>query len=607
MVTNEFLASLPTNPGVYIMKNKDDKIIYIGKAKNLKNRVKQYFVHNSGHSPKVLAMVSNIDHLEYIITNSEVEALNLECSLIKKHTPKYNILLKDDKGYPFIKITTQEDYPQILLARKMEDDGAKYFGPYISSFAVKQIIDMLRKVFQIRECRGKILPNPNAKPCLNYHIKRCGAPCIGAVSRQEYQQSIQNAISVLGGKTDGLVKELESKMQEAADQLNFEAAADYRDKINNMNRMLEKQMVVSTSLLDEDIVCLFKESDMTCIQMLYVRNGKLLDKKAFFMNNAKQESDGDILAAFLMQYYSRFMIPQKIFLSCPIADEEVIEEYLSQRKGRKVSLVVPQRGDKVRYIEMARKNASEAIRLKITGYENKGANLEALEQLKKYASLPKLPVRIEAYDISNTAGEETTGSMVVFQSGVPAKQQYRKFKIKSAAKKDDYDAMKEMVQRRLRHEMEKKDGKFAKLPDLILVDGGKGHVHAVTEVVKEFGVDIPVCGIVKDRKHRTRDIVSAEEEFHIPIGTKCFKLATQIQDEMHRVAITYHRHLRSKKNIESELMKIHGIGKAKYKLLLDRFKTINGIKRASVEELMEVKGITEEIANNIKIFYQITE
>ncbi len=602
MVSSEFLNSIPLNPGVYIMKNKNDKIIYIGKAKVLRNRVKQYFQKNGTHTAKVLAMVSNIDHIEYILTNSEIEALNLECSLIKKHRPKYNILLKDDKGYPYIKITNEE-FPRILLARKYENDGAKYFGPYISAYMVKQVIALLRKIFMIRECGGCISPKADAKPCLNFHIKRCTAPCTGNISREEYAQNIKDAASVLSGNVDFLIEELEKKMNSAAENLQFEAAAEYRDKISGIKRMSERQLTVSADNTDEDIVYLHKENDYVCVQMMFVRGGRLVDKKAFFMNNGAAEENSDILYAFLMQHYSTFASPKKISVSHEPADKEEIEKYLSDKRGSKVALHIPKIGDKVRFMEMAEKNAAEAVRLKEMA-NGKHDNTEALLQLKEYTELDKLPSRIEAYDISNTSGEETTGSMVVFINGLACNSQYRKFKIKAASKKDDYAAMQEMIRRRFERVLKKNDEKFASLPDLILADGGKGHVNAVEEVLKEIGINIPVMGIVKDNHHKTRDIVSAEKEFNIPIGTKCFKLAADIQDEMHRVAITYHRYLREKKNLESEIMTIPGIGRERYKKLMSHFKTINALKGANADEIAQVKGISRDIAENIVKFFK---
>lgn len=602
MVSAEFLKTLPENPGVYIMKNKNDKIIYVGKAKILRNRVRQYFQNNSNHTAKVRAMVSNIDHIEYIVTNSETEALNLECSLIKKHRPKYNILLKDDKGYPYIKITN-EQFPQIMLSRTNEKDGSEYFGPYISSYSVKYVINILRKVFKIRECKKTISLSGTDKPCLNYHIGRCTAPCAGKTTAEEYNKNVSNAIDVLNGKTSSIIKELSDKMYEASEKMDFETAASYRDRIKGINKMMESQLAVSTDFVNEDIICLHKESGYVCIQLMFVRDGKLIDKKSMFMNNAADDEDGEIMTAFLTQYYSQFTSPDVIYTSVEPENREEVEKMLSDIKKRSVHIKIPQRGDKYKFILMARKNASEAIRLKEM-QNGKHENTEALRQLKEYLSLDELPQRIEAYDISNTAGEQTVASMVVFRNGLSSKADYRKFKIKTSVKSDDYGAMKEVIKRRFLRVIEKKDEKFSNLPDLIFVDGGKGQVNAAQEILRELGIYFPVYGIIKDDKHRTRDIVSSEKEYNIPVATKCFKLMTDIQDEMHRVAITYHRHLRAEKNTESELMKIPGIGKAKYKNLMQHFKTIGAIKSADVEELMKVKGINKDIAESIEIFFK---
>jgi excinuclease ABC subunit C len=597
MISKEFLKSLPENPGIYIMKNKEGKIIYVGKAKNLKNRVNQYFVNSSGHTPKVKAMVSHIDKVEYIITNSENEALNLECSLIKKHRPKYNILLKDDKSYPYIKIT-HEKFPRVLYAHRVENDNAKYFGPYISVYAVNHMLEAVNKMFMLRECNGNLLPNRKNKPCLNYHIKKCCAPCIGNVTEEEYAEKIKNVISMLSGNVGDIIKELEEQMNLYAQKLDFENAALCRDKILRIKKMNEKQVVISSGNLDEDVICLHKEDGNVCVQMMYVRDGKLVDKKAFFLNAGTEDEDGEVISAFIKQYYAQFTVPKNILVSCQPNEVGELEEFLSQKRGNKVKIFIPERGDKYSFIIMARKNASEAIKLREKRY-NKKDNKEALVQLKEYLSLDFLPEKIEAFDISNTAGKETVASMVAFVNGVPQKSLYRKFKIRNSIKGDDYGAMKEAVKRRIERALNKKDEKFTALPDLIFADGGKGQVNAIKEVLEEKGLSIPVYGLVKDDKHRTRDITDSVKEYNIPKGTKCFRLCVSIQDEMHRMAITYHQTLMDRKNKESQLMVVPGIGKAKYKALMSQFKTISAIKNAEIEELMRVKGITEEIAKNI--------
>lgn len=599
MVTDEFLKALPESPGVYIMKSVDDTVIYVGKAKILKNRVTQYFRKNSSHTPKVLAMVSNIDHLEYIVTNTEAEALNLECSLIKKYRPKYNILLKDDKGYPYIEITN-ETFPRLVLARRRENKNSEYFGPFISSMQAKQVITLLCKIFKIRECKGDLKNIKN--PCLNHHINRCDAPCVGKITKEEYQEKIKEVSRVLSGNAESLIADLTKKMNNAAENFNFEEAAVLRDKIAGINKMNESQLTVSTDDKDKDVLCLTKENNDVCIGLLHFKKGKLIDKKAFFMNNTIFDSDESIIEAFLMQHYSEYAPPKNIFVSVLPENLEDVSGLLTEIRGSKVLITKPVRGDNVKLVGMAMKNANEAIANKKLLHKSKDNN-EALEQFKHYLNLEKIPERIEAFDISNTSGSEIVASMVVFENGLPVKRQYRKFKIKTLSGQDDYGAMKEVLSRRFTHD--KKDESFDKNPDIVFVDGGKGQVSAAKSALFQIGVTVPVLGIIKDDKHKTRDIVSENKEFNIPMGTKCFKLATEIQDEMHRVAITYHRLLRKKKNMESELMKIPGIGKNRYIALMSKFKTLENIKNATPEELSEIKGISvaeaEKIANHIKL------
>ena len=603
MVTGEFLKALPESPGVYIMKSADDEVIYVGKAKILKNRVTQYFRKNSSHTPKVLAMVSNIDHLEYIVTNTEAEALNLECSLIKKYRPKYNILLKDDKGYPYIEITN-ELFPRLLLARRRENKNSQYFGPFISSQHAKQVILLLCKIFKIRECKGDLKNIKN--PCLNHHINRCDAPCTGKITHEEYMNKIREASRVLSGNSECLIADLTERMTDAAEHFRFEEAAVLRDKIAGINRMNESQLTVSVDDKDKDVLCLAKENNDVCIGLLHFKKGKLIDKQSFFMNNTVFDSDESIMEAFLMQHYSDYMPPKNIFVSHLPENMEDTAKYLSDIRGTKVLITKPLRGDNVKLIEMAMKNAVEAIANKKLLHKSKDNN-EALEQFKHYLNLENIPERIEAFDISNTSGSEIVASMVVFEKGIPSKRQYRKFKIKTLSGQDDYGAMKEVLIRRFTHD--KKDESFDKIPDIIFVDGGKGQVSAAKYALNQIGVQVPVLGIIKDDKHKTRDVVSENKEFNVPMGTKCFKLATEIQDEMHRVAITYHRLLRKKRNMESELMKIPGIGKNRYLALMNKFKTIDNIKNATAEEIAQIKGIShseaEKIVSHINLMFNI--
>lgn len=597
MITSEFLNKLPMQPGIYIMKNKNDKVIYVGKAKLLKNRVKQYFVNSSSHTPKVMAMVENVDHIDYIVTNSEAEALNLECSFIKKYRPKYNILLKDDKMYPYIKIT-DEEFPRILMVRRKDEDNSKYYGPFVNTLAVKTLLEVLKKTFKIRDC-SKAMFGKNKKPCLNYHIKKCLAPCVGNIDRQTYMKNIEQVISVLNGDFKTLIYKLQDEMQKASQKLNFEAAAEYRDKISAIRKIQNKQLVVGKDSVNEDYIALARKNLNDCIQVLSVRDGKLIDKSAYFMKNCEQDSDEDIISAFIKQHYAEIDIPKAIYTSVE-ADAE-LAGILSDCKGKKVVVKRPLKGDKSKFIEMAYKNAIEEISVKEISVKSKD-NPEALEQLKYYLKLDFIPKRIEAYDVSNTAGSLAVASMVVFEDGKPSKKSYRKFKISFSEKADDYGSMREVIYRRLKR-AEQKDEKFLPLPDLIFVDGGKGQITAAMESLSSFEYKIPVYGIVKDDKHRTKDIISKECEYNIPVATKCFKLVASMQDEMHNSAISYHKKLRYKKNIQSSLLNIDGVGKQTYKLLMKEFKTIQRISNASYEEIASIKGINKNTARNIYMYY----
>ena len=597
MVTSKFLNELPEQPGIYLMKNKNDKIIYVGKAKILKNRVKQYFVNNSTHTPKVVAMVSHIDHIEYIVTNSEAEALNLECSLIKKHKPKYNILLKDDKTYPYIKLTN-ERYPRVIMTRRKEKDDAKYFGPFTSMLAVKTLLDNIKKVFKIRDCNHANFDNIK-KACLNYHINRCIAPCVNNTCIEEYNKNVEQVIRILKGDFKTLIQHLQIEMNNAASQLNFETAAELRDRINAIKKIEEKQLVVTDDNINEDYLALVRDNGVVCIQLLVVRAGKLIDKHSFFMHNSSESTDTEIINAFLTQYYVNTSIPKYIFTSVT-ADEDVAVR-LSELKDKKVIIKTPQKGDKASYIKMAELNGLEAIKMKELP-NVKNTNLEAITQLKQLLSLVNLPERIEAYDISNTNGMETVASMVVFTNGLPDKNKYRKFKIKFAGKSDDYGSMREVLYRRFNRYLSN-DAKFNDMPDIIFVDGGKGQIKAATDVLRELKISVPVFGIVKDNKHRTRDIISYDNVYNVALGSKGFKLAVNIQDEMHRVAISYHKKLRADKNLRSSLLAINGVGENICKILLKEFKTIERVKSASVEELYGVKGINKPTAQNIYNYF----
>lgn len=573
------------------MKNKNDKVIYVGKAKVLKNRVKQYFVKSSNHTPKVCAMVDNVDHIEYIITNSEVEALNLECSFIKKYRPKYNILLKDDKTYPYIKIT-DEEFPRILMVRRRESDNSRYFGPFISTLAVKTLIDNLKKIFQLRDCEGDL--KTKKKECLNFHIGRCLAPCVNNC-KEIYNENLKLVTQVLNGDFKVLTEKLKEEMNKASSALNFESAAEYRDRINAIKKIEEKQIVVTTDTVDEDYLALCRDNGYVCVQKFVVRNGKLIDKHAYFMQNCSEESDSDVLSAFVNLHYTDTDIPKYIYTSVEPDDETI--ERLSELKNKKVSVKMPKIGDKANFIRLAELNGKETIKLKELEYK-KSSNKDAVLQLQDLLGLSDKPVRIEAYDISNTNGMQTVASMVVFTDGLSDKKEYRKFKIKYAGKADDYASMREVFYRRFQRYINN-DEMFDKKPDLIFVDGGKGQISSASQILSELNLSIPVYGIVKDDKHRTRDIISSEHNFNIPIGTKVFKLAVNIQDEMHRVAISYHKALRDKKNIRSSLLDIPGVGNTVCKILLKEFKTVERIKKASVEELVMIKGVNKPTAQSI--------
>lgn len=577
------------------MKNRNDKVIYVGKAKILKNRVKQYFMNMNSHTPKVSAMVSNVDHIEYIVTNSEAEALNLECSFIKKFRPKYNILLKDDKTYPFIKIT-DEEYPRLIIVRRKGNDNGKYFGPYVNMLAVKTLTENLNKIFKLRDCTTF---NNKDKVCLNYHIGRCMGPCVNSCS-EEYENNLKQVKQVLNGDFKFLINKLTEEMKTASSLLNFEAAAEYRDRINAIRKIEQKQVVVTNDTVDEDYIALCRENDYVCVQLLIVRNGKLIDKHSFFMQNCNEENDSDILTAFINQYYVSTAIPKYIYTSSEV--DENISVNLSELKKKKVTVKMPKIGDKATFIRMAELNGLEAIKVKQLETK-RPTNTEALVQLQKLLNLNALPKRIEAYDISNTNGMQTVAAMVVFTDGISDKKEYRKFKIKHANKSDDYSSMREVFYRRFQRFLNN-DEKFNKIPDLIFVDGGKGQINSAKEIMKELNINVPVFGIVKDNKHKTRDIVASDKQFNIPLGSKSFKLAVNIQDEMHRCAISYHKSLRDNKNIRSSLLNISGVGKEVSKILLREFKTIEKLKLASYEELVQIKGINKNTAQNIYNYFK---
>ncbi len=595
---------LPLSPGVYIMKNKDDHIIYIGKAKALKNRVSQYFGSDKSHPEKVRRMVQNVDHFDYILCSSEFEALVLECSLIKQHQPKYNILLKDDKGYSYIRIS-KEPWPRISFEMQKKDDNADYLGPFMSAWYAKNAVDEAQKIFRLPSC-SKQFPRDIGKgrPCLNYHINQCSAPCAGKISRDQYCKSVRDAVEFL--KTGGAdsIRLMTEKMNAAAENLEFELAAKLRDRISAVRRITEKQQVVAANIPEQDCVALMSEGDDCCFAVLRFENGRLYDKEDFLIKDIGADADlSSLRREFISQYYSmRRKIPPVVTIDGDVENEELLSDWLSEKLGKKVHFHHPKKGEQMRILEMSRKNAAERL---AQSHGHLGHELSALDELKTLLGLSKLPEFIESYDISNLAGTENVAGMVVFRNGRPYKDSYRRFRIKSFTGQDDYASMNEVLTRRFEEYFKNKDSGegFGRLPDLILLDGGKGQVSAVRPVLEQFGLDIPLFGMVKDGSHRTRAITDEGREISITSKRKAFTLVSTIQDEVHRFAIGYHRTARKNKALRSTLTGIRGIGAERAKALLTTFKTIKRIKEADVEELMNVKGMTRPAAEAVYQYY----
>ena len=596
----EQLKKLPGEPGVYLMKDENDKIIYVGKAISLKNRVRQYFQSSKNHSSKVKSMVKNIKSFEYIITDSELEALILECNLIKKYRPKYNVLLRDDKTYPYIKVTINEDYPRVLKVRKVLRDKAKYFGPYTNVEAVNDTLEVIRNIYPIRTCNVDIdraIKN-NMRPCLNLHIKRCVGPCTGKVSKEEYNKMIEEIILFLSGKEEKLIEILKEKMNKCSMEFNFEEAAIYRDKILNLQEMMQKQKIdVSTDDVNQDIIAMAYNDEEACVQSFFIRHGKIVGREHFILEGTKDSTKESILGSFVKQFYMNAeYIPKEIIIESEIEDQVVMEEWLSNIKGQKVSIRVPQKGDKKSLISMVKKNAMEYLEkfsnLNKRKYErSEGALIELAEVL----GLEEPPRRIESYDISNIQGVDSIGVMVVFTNGLKDKKEYRRYKIKTVEGPNDYDSMAEILERRLQK------GDFA---DLILLDGGKGQVSAVQKVFDKYGVNIPLWGMYKDDKHRTKGLISATKEFELDKTSNLYRFVASIQEEVHNYAITYHRSLRNKSLTKSSLDDIPGVGEKRKKALLSNFKSIEDIKNASVEELSQVEGLNKSVAENIYNYFR---
>ncbi|HHW00566.1 MAG TPA: excinuclease ABC subunit UvrC [Clostridiaceae bacterium] len=614
----EELRKMPDKPGVYLMKDKKGKVIYVGKAVVLKNRVRQYFQSLSGQSSKVRAMVPLIEEFEYIVTDSELEALILECNLIKKYRPKFNVLLKDDKTYPYIKVTMNEEYPRVIMTRRIQKDGGKYFGPYTNVGAVKETIKILKKLFPMKTC-NKVLPRDIGKerPCLNYYIYQCLGPCQGNVDKEEYRMVMKDICSFLAGRQDRIIKRLEEQMKAASENMEFEKAARIRDKINSIKHISEKQKVLSTSDVDQDAIAFAKDETDACIQVFFIRGGKLIGREHFIFEGMGDVEDSELIASFMKQFYSTAeFVPHEILIQTEIDEVELLQKWLSEKRGAKVNIRVPRKGDKYQLIEMVSENAQVALeqfkrRIKAEA-ETTG---ESLKELTEILGLEEVPRRIEAYDISNTGSSEMVASMVVFEDGIPNNKEYRRFRIKSQEGQNDYGSMQEVIYRRFRRaekekslqtesgiiEMEKG---FSKLPDVIFVDGGLGHLNAANEVLKDLGIyNIPVFGMVKDSKHRTRGLVTPDGEIELSENISVLRLVTSIQNEAHRFAIEYNKKLRKDRYKSSELDNIEGVGEKRRKALLKHFGSISRIKAAEVDELAAVEGISKSTAQKIYDYF----
>lgn len=608
----EELKKLPPLPGVYLMHNNSDEIIYVGKAINLRNRVRQYFRESTKKTSKIEKMVSNISYFEYIVTDSELEALILECNLIKEHNPKYNTMLKDGKTYPYIKVSGGEDFPRVLFTRQMKKDKAKYYGPYSSSTAVTDIIELMKKIFKVRSCNKNItedyyLHNEN-RPCLNYHIGMCSGPCCGHISKEEYRKNIDGVLDFLNGNYKDIEKSLEDKMLAASEKMEYEEAAVYRDLINSVLHVTQKQKITSDEMENRDIIACASEGEDAVIQVFFIRNGKLIGREHFYMKIDYYEENASIISQFIKQYYGGTpFIPKELLLQCQIEDMELIEKWLTSLLGAKVHIRVPKKGEKEKLVELAAKNAKMV--LEKDGEKIKREEAKTTGAVKKIGEMLGIRniIRIEAFDISNTAGFMSVGSMIVYENGKPRRNDYRKFRIKTIEGPDDYGSMKEVLTRRFTHGLrqleEHEESGFTRFPDLIMMDGGRGQVNIALEVLGELGLNIPVCGMVKDDRHRTRGLFFNNKEIDIDTTSEEFRLITRIQDEAHRFAITFHKSLRGKEQVHSILDDIEGIGPARRKNLLREFMSIEGIKEASVQELAKVQGMNIIAANKVYDFF----
>lgn len=607
----EELKKLPAKPGVYIMHDEQDEIIYVGKAVSLKNRVRQYFQSSRNKGAKIEQMVTHISRFEYIITDSELEALVLECNLIKEHRPKYNTMLKDDKSYPFIKVTVQEDFPRVLFARRMKKDKNKYFGPFTSVNAVKDVIDLVKKLYQVRSC-SRVLPRDCGKerPCLYYHMKQCMAPCQGNISSELYKKNIKKVLRFLNGDFQETIDDLTVKMQAASDEMRFEDAMEYRDLINSIRKIGERQKITSYSSEDKDILAVAMDESLdlreqdAVVQVFFIRDGKLIGREHFYLRVARGDTKEQVLLSFMKQFYAGTpFIPKEIILQKEIEDMDIIEEWLSFRRGQRVHIRVPKKGTKEKLVELAGENAAMVLskdRERIKREE--GRTIGAVREVEKWLGLTDIN-RMEAFDISNISGFESVGSMVVYEKGKPKRSDYRKFKIKWVQGANDYASMEEVLTRRFTHEINSEFDSFAKMPDLLLMDGGKGQVNIALNVLEKLGLSIPVCGMVKDDHHRTRGLYFNNAEISIDTASEGFRLITRIQDEAHRFAIEYHRSLRSKEQVHSVLDDIPGIGERRRKALLRRFKSLENIRNASIEELAHTESMNQKSAEQVYAFF----
>ncbi|MGE5613245.1 MAG: excinuclease ABC subunit UvrC [Bacillota bacterium] len=614
----EELKKLPDKPGVYLMKDKNGDVIYVGKAVVLKNRVRQYFHPSTAHTPKVAAMVEKVSEFECIVTDTELEALILECNLIKDLKPKYNIMLKDDKNYPYIKVTMNEDYPRIFMTRRVEKDGACYFGPYSNVFSIRETLNLIRKIFPVRTCK-RVLPRDIGKerPCLYYHIKQCMGPCTGKIDREEYRSMMRDVCSFMEGKQDIIIDRLERQMKEASDNMDFERAAVLRDKLARIRHISEEQKVLSVGGGDRDIVGFAANKTDTCVQVFFIRGGKLLGREFFIIEGSGEGEPGELASSFLKQFYGdAAVVPPEIVVAAEFDDAGVVEDWLSSKRGGRVRIIVPKRGEKLHMAEMVSENARIELERFSGKISDRKPAMECLGEMARLLGLPEPPVRLEAYDISNTGSSEMVASMVVFTGGLPDRKEYRRFRIRSIDVQNDYASMQEVLYRRFRHAMKEEQDKeqeqeqeqgekqqgFDKLPSLVMLDGGLGHVNAANQVLEELNINIPVCGMVKDEKHRTRGLVLPDREIDLKDNLALLRFVTSIQDEAHRFALEYNKKLRAKRYSKSILDEVEGIGPKRKKALLKHFGSLSRIRQAGIDDLQAVEGMNRAAAEKLYEF-----